>query len=375
MARHLLPKSALTLDRHRCRAGGRLTRPTWLGPSPDPAQPLRRRGPRRTHQQSRRAAALRQCPGHALVSAPGTRRAGTLRPGARPGCRSGAVTRRSTEEEPPAPRVGRAVRLAASDHPQQLSPAGGYRRHDLSARRAANTDWPAHRRRHRLRRPPTLELAEPGAGNLVREPAQRSAAVSPMNLEGHKLDLSLAARLRLHRRISLQLTVGNTFALFEPGSGAFSSDWALGCRASGYDITGDACQRVQAGWSLPSATGVISCSCLHGIAGPELNLCRANALPNLARSQKSFSFADSDCFMLSQRGVAQSGSAPALGAGCRRFKSSRPDPFGSPWAVPRLQRRGVRGERYAAELGAGAAVAEPHPRRARGVVAGDGRRS
>ena len=25
------------------------------------------------------------------------------------------------------------------------------------------------------------------------------------------------------------------------------------------------------------------------------------------------------------RGVAQSGSAPALGAGCRRFKSSRPD--------------------------------------------------
>src|SRR5437870_4589273 len=26
-----------------------------------------------------------------------------------------------------------------------------------------------------------------------------------------------------------------------------------------------------------------------------------------------------------QRGVAQPGSAPALGAGCRRFKSSRPD--------------------------------------------------
>ena len=29
----------------------------------------------------------------------------------------------------------------------------------------------------------------------------------------------------------------------------------------------------------------------------------------------------------SQRGVAQSGSAPALGAGSRRFKSSRPDQF------------------------------------------------
>jgi hypothetical protein len=30
-------------------------------------------------------------------------------------------------------------------------------------------------------------------------------------------------------------------------------------------------------------------------------------------------------FNLRSRGVAQPGSAPALGAGCRRFKSSRPD--------------------------------------------------
>ena len=30
-------------------------------------------------------------------------------------------------------------------------------------------------------------------------------------------------------------------------------------------------------------------------------------------------------FEISSRGVAQPGSAPALGAGCRRFKSSRPD--------------------------------------------------
>ena len=80
-------------------------------------------------------------------------------------------------------------------------------------------------------------------------------------------------RLRRRCRISLQLTVGNTFALFEPGSGAgFSSDWALGCRASGYDITGDACQRVQAGWSLPSATGSYQLFMPHGIAGLELNL-------------------------------------------------------------------------------------------------------
>ena len=31
------------------------------------------------------------------------------------------------------------------------------------------------------------------------------------------------------------------------------------------------------------------------------------------------------CSLLSSRGVAQPGSAPALGAGGRRFKSSRPD--------------------------------------------------
>ena len=41
-------------------------------------------------------------------------------------------------------------------------------------------------------------------------------------------------------------------------------------------------------------------------------------LPHLAADWISFYFI---------RGVAQSGSAPALGAGSRRFKSSRPDHF------------------------------------------------
>lgn len=108
---------------------------------------------------------------------------------------------------------------------------------------------------------------------LYESPRSTAEAVSPMTLEGHKLDLSLAARLRLHRRLALQLTVGNTFALFESGSGAgYSNDWGQSCRASGYDITSPACQRLQAGWALPAATGSYQLFLPHGIAGLELNL-------------------------------------------------------------------------------------------------------
>src|SRR3954463_11653888 len=43
------------------------------------------------------------------------------------------------------------------------------------------------------------------------------------------------------------------------------------------------------------------------------------------------------------RGVAQPGSAPALGAGCRRFESSRPDQFQVPAIIqfPEGPRRGL----------------------------------
>ena len=41
--------------------------------------------------------------------------------------------------------------------------------------------------------------------------------------------------------------------------------------------------------------------------------------------QKHISFLKKILYNTEYRGVAQSGSAPALGAGCRRFKSSRPD--------------------------------------------------
>lgn len=108
---------------------------------------------------------------------------------------------------------------------------------------------------------------------LYESPRSAPDAVSPMTLEGHKLDLSLAARLRLHRRISLQFTVGNTFVFFENGSGSgFGNSWALDCRNGGYNITSDACQHVQAGWALPVATGSYQLFMPHGIAGLELNL-------------------------------------------------------------------------------------------------------
>ena len=108
---------------------------------------------------------------------------------------------------------------------------------------------------------------------LYESPRSDPSAVSPLNLEGHKLDFSLAARIHLHRRLSLQFTVGSTFVFFEPGSGSgFSSDWATSCRGVAFDIRSEACQRVQAGWAEPSATGGYLLIRPHGVAGLELNL-------------------------------------------------------------------------------------------------------
>lgn len=108
---------------------------------------------------------------------------------------------------------------------------------------------------------------------IYESPRSDPAATSPLSLEGHKLDLSLAARIHLHRRVSLQFTVGSTFVFFEPGSGSgFSNDWALACRSIAFDVNTEACQRVQAGWALPSATGSYLLIRPHGVAGLELNL-------------------------------------------------------------------------------------------------------
>ena len=98
-------------------------------------------------------------------------------------------------------------------------------------------------------------------------------AVSPANLEGHKLDFSLAMRLRLHRRLSLVLTVGATYVLFAADAGTrFQPGAADQCRAADYDISAASCQLTQAGWAVPPAPGSYQLVIPHGVAGFELNL-------------------------------------------------------------------------------------------------------
>ncbi len=108
---------------------------------------------------------------------------------------------------------------------------------------------------------------------LYESPRTDQSAVSPANLEGHKLDLSLAARIRLRRRLWLLLTAGLTGMFFgsDAGSG-FTSDWDAQCRASGYDVTTLACQKIEGGWGLPSAAGSYWLVIPHGSAGLEVNL-------------------------------------------------------------------------------------------------------
>lgn len=112
---------------------------------------------------------------------------------------------------------------------------------------------------------------------LYESPRTDPASVSPANLEGHKLDFSLAARIKLQRRLWLLATLGLTGVIFSsPGSGDpgtnFSSDFAGRCRASGYDVTTFECQRVQDGYGVPSAAGSYWLIVPHGVAGLEVNL-------------------------------------------------------------------------------------------------------
>src|ERR1019366_7126964 len=51
---------------------------------------------------------------------------------------------------------------------------------------------------------------------------------------------------------------------------------------------------------------------------------------------------ENHCYNRGSRGVAQPGSAPALGAGGRRFKSSRPDQYLQPLAIPFVRRLHAR---------------------------------
>jgi len=108
---------------------------------------------------------------------------------------------------------------------------------------------------------------------MYESPRTDPAAVSPANLEGHKLDLSLAGRVKVQRRLWLLLSLGLTDVLFSEEAGArFSPALAGMCRQAGYDVTTFACQAVQEGWAVPSAAGSYWLLIVHGAAGLEVNL-------------------------------------------------------------------------------------------------------
>jgi len=108
---------------------------------------------------------------------------------------------------------------------------------------------------------------------LYESPRTDPTAVSPANLEGHKLDFSFAMRLRVRRQLSLVMTVGATYVLFAPDPGTrYSPGDAQICRAADYDISLVACQQTQNGWAVPQAPGSYQLVIAHGVAGFELNL-------------------------------------------------------------------------------------------------------
>lgn len=108
---------------------------------------------------------------------------------------------------------------------------------------------------------------------LYESPRTDPTAVSPANLEGHKLDASFAMRLHLRRQLSFLLTVGATYVFFAPDSGTrYSASDAQACRAADYDISSPSCLLTQIGWAVPQAPGSYQLVIAHGVAGFELNL-------------------------------------------------------------------------------------------------------
>lgn len=108
---------------------------------------------------------------------------------------------------------------------------------------------------------------------LYESPRTDPAAVSPANLDGHKLDFSLAARITLHRRLSLLLSAGVTSVFFESTAGTrFTPESADLCRQSGYDVLSPSCEEVRNGWAVPKVPGSYWLVMPHGVAGLEVNL-------------------------------------------------------------------------------------------------------
>jgi len=108
---------------------------------------------------------------------------------------------------------------------------------------------------------------------LYETPRSQAGTVSPANLDGHKIDLSLSLRLAVHRRLSLLLSVGATWMVFSPDSGqSYDPSLAEACRQTGYDLTAPTCQQVQHGLAIPTAAGIYTLGIPHGSAGLEINL-------------------------------------------------------------------------------------------------------
>lgn len=108
---------------------------------------------------------------------------------------------------------------------------------------------------------------------LYESPRAEDSAVSPANLEGHKLDVSLAARLRVHKRLSVLLSFGVTYVFFSEQAGErYNAGQAATCRDSLYDISASACAETQAGFAVPTAQGSYSLVIPHGVTGLEFNL-------------------------------------------------------------------------------------------------------
>lgn len=253
---------------------GRPTRSSWLGPSPDPSQPCGKNGTglrltsRDEPLRCGTARILRSFPHLIYLGARGRMDLDRPASGERGTTAVGTVA--SPRLQPRAIEVTSWVRLTiptAQDLTLSLENAL-FPQGDLVVPLRLRTAFAVALGVRQIWS--RLTLAQEV---LYESPRSDPAAVSPGNLEGHKLDFSVAARLALHRRISVLLTAGVTGVLFDEDAGTgYSSTWASGCRAAGYDINADACARVQEGWALPSAAGVYQLIVPHGVAGLELNL-------------------------------------------------------------------------------------------------------
>lgn len=127
---------------------------------------------------------------------------------------------------------------------------------------------------------PRLTLAQ---AFLYESPRAEQSAVSPVNLEGHKLNLGVTAQLNLSsgrwttQRVWLSASLGSTLYLFggDPGGGFRASDgtsWAALCRGASLDLSSAACLRARDGWALPTASGDYRLLTLQGSLGLHVKL-------------------------------------------------------------------------------------------------------